>query len=166
MRAHYKHPPRSGARNLKTSPHLFVRVTAPPFHPPIPPASQHLFDSVYHTFSQYAALRFKSSYLLYHSSHLSILFTHFTLSLSLLAQEQICFITFLMLFVIAWHAQHVKSKSVFQSIRFCLVCRDLNKPSAGVALNMFSILTDCKHLASLELRSTSHKITVAAIQRK
>ena len=60
-------------------------------------------------------------------------------SISLLAHRQIWFITFLMLFVIAWHSQHVKSKSFFQRVHLCLVYRDLNQSFVSVVLLTVSI---------------------------
>lgn len=76
-----------------------------------------LSDSVFQTFSQFLFPFLPSSDLIFciclhifisrHPSHRPI---------SLLAQQQIGFITFLMLFVIAWHSQHVKSKSFFQGV--------------------------------------------------
>lgn len=49
-----------------------------------------------------------------------------------LAQEQIRFITFLMLFVIAWRSQHVKSKSCFRAV-VCVWC-------AGISISPLRVL--------------------------
>lgn len=87
-------------------------------------SSPHLFDSVF-------------------CVHFLPAFVCFSLSLSL--SQQIWFITFLMLFGIAWHSQRLKSKSFFQSVR--LVCKYCTKH----VFFFFLIHTDCKHLLSLEL---------------
>lgn len=111
-------------------------------------AALHLFVSAFHTsypvfctplrFCQVLSYLCLSAHLPLHPSHrVRVRKCVFVcVSPSLLAQQQIWFITFLMLFVIALHSQHVKSKSFFQSIHLCLVCRDLNEPSASVVLKM------------------------------
>lgn len=77
-----------------------------------------------------------------------------SVSCFLLGQEQIWFITFLMLFVIAWHSQHVKSKSCFRAV-VCAWC-------TGISISPLRVLSSCKqfsfihadykHLISLQLK--------------
>lgn len=115
-------------------------------------ASRRLFDSVYNVLSQYTA--FESSPLLH----------RFSLSLSLSAQKQICFITFLMLFVITWHAQHVKSKSVFQRVCLCVLCKSV--VCTNDALNMFPILSDYEHLVLLDSQTLNGRSQMETYEMK
>ena len=138
----------SSTNSLNISSSLCLSHCLYSFFPQVLFPPPHLFDSAF--FLHFLLRFYQLPYLLYIVLHISPSLT--PLSLFNSPQKRVWFITFLMLFVIAWHSQHVKSKSFFQSVCLCLVCRDLNQPSVSVALNLCFIHADREHLESLELK--------------